>query len=65
MLNVTNKPKTMKTVKEQFIEILNKRMSDAFNNPFHRFEYGRLLTAIRTIEELVPPECFQPVSQEK
>lgn len=50
--------------KQIVMEILNKRKNDAFNNPYQKFEYGRLLKAIITIQELVPPECFDSQIEE-
>lgn len=44
--------------KEELINRLMKRVKDAFDNEFHKHEHKKLLGAIYTIEQLVPPEYF-------
>jgi hypothetical protein len=45
--------------KEYFINILEKRLKDAFTNVSHRAEYNRLNEAILTVKELLPPSYFE------
>ena len=44
--------------KVYFLTLLAHRKDTAFDNPFHKYEYARMVQAIEAVKELMPPEYF-------
>lgn len=47
-----------KTSKEHFLNVLEKRRLDTFNNELHKLENKELQNAIEIINRLIPPSYF-------
>src|SRR3990167_10044395 len=53
-----NKKQRSYPIREAIINIIIDRSNEAFSDGFHKYEENRLMEALHSIKELIPPDRF-------